>query len=62
MCTPWEILKFSADPETYFRSILKLGGEKFNICGLDHSGSEPFKLFHCTFGMGFSRVDCLQYF
>jgi len=42
----FEILKFSAAPETHFKSILMLGGRgKFNICGLDHFDSEPFILF-----------------
>ena len=28
-----------AAPETHYKSILKFGG---HICGLDHSGSQPF--------------------
>jgi len=38
----FEILKFSAGPETHFKSILIFGGGKFNICGLDHFASELF--------------------
>ena len=38
----FEILKFPAAPETHFKSILKFGGDKSNVCGLGHSGSQPF--------------------
>ena len=39
----FEILEFSAAPETHFKSIL-MGG-KINICGLDHFTSEPFNFY-----------------
>jgi len=39
----FEILKFSAAPETHFKSIL-MGG-KINICGLDHFTFEPFNFY-----------------
>ena len=38
----FEILKFSAVPETHFKSIFKFGVEKSDVCGLGHSGSQPF--------------------
>jgi len=38
----FEILKFSAAPETHFKSIFKFGGDKSDVCGLGHSGSQPF--------------------
>ena len=41
----FEIRKFSAAPETHFKSIFKLGGDKSDICGLGHSGSQPFNYY-----------------
>ena len=40
----FEIRKFSAAPETHFKSIFMFsgGGGKVNICGLDYFASEPF--------------------
>ena len=38
----FEICKFSAAPETHFKSIFKFGGDKSDVCGLGHSGSQPF--------------------
>ena len=38
----FEILKFSAAPETHFKSIFKFGRDKSDVCGLGHPGSQPF--------------------
>ena len=38
----FEIRKFSAAPETHFNSIFKFGEDKSDVCGLGHSGSQPF--------------------
>jgi len=36
------ILKFSAAPETHFKSILMFGGTNSTFVVLDHFASEPF--------------------
>ena len=39
----FEILKFSAAPETYFKSIFMFGGANSTFVGYsDHFASEPF--------------------
>jgi len=38
----FEIFKFSAASETHFKSIFKFRGDKSDVCGLGHSGSQPF--------------------
>jgi len=38
----FEIRKFSAAPETHFKSIFKFGGDKSDVYGLGQSGSQPF--------------------
>ena len=43
----FEILKFLAAPETYFKSTyFHISEDKSNVCGLVHSGSQPFNLQH----------------
>jgi len=47
-CIPpkFEILKFSAAPETHFKRYSHGGGGKINICGLDHSLLSPSIFIH----------------
>ena len=46
----FEILTFSAAPETHFESIPMLGGANSTFVGyVDHSGSQPFNCSCCIF-------------
>jgi len=47
MAQIFEIHKFSAAPETHFKSIFKFGGDKSDVGGLGHSGSQPFICTTC---------------
>jgi len=38
-----KFFQFLAAPKTHFKSIFRSGGDKSDICGLGHSGSQPFK-------------------
>ena len=40
--------KISAAPETYLKEYSQVWKAKFSVCGLDHSGSEPFNYMKHT--------------
>ena len=37
--------EFSLCPETHFKDIFKFKGGLIAVCGLDHSGSQPFNCY-----------------
>ena len=40
--------EFSLCPETHFKGIFKFKGGLMAVCGLDHSGSQPFNYTSST--------------